>query len=118
VRTADGVTIAYTWWRRPSPEIVVLAPGFWRVRRARENLYLATHFVRRGYDVVSIDFRGHGESGGAYTFGPSETHDFHASRDLGVKEAYRASRCWASCWRLIAAEAVARHPIPRAAPSP
>ena len=72
VRTSDGVLIAYTLWRRPAREIILLAPGFWRVRLARENLYLATHFVRRGYDVAVLDFRGHGDSGGAYTFGPAE----------------------------------------------
>jgi pimeloyl-ACP methyl ester carboxylesterase len=115
VRTTDGVTIAYTWWRRPSPEIVVLAPGFWRVRRAKENLYLATHFVRRGYDVASIDFRGHGESGGAYTFGPSETHDFHAVvEDLaGEGKPYsRFAVLGLSLGGSIAAEAIALHPQP------
>jgi pimeloyl-ACP methyl ester carboxylesterase len=77
-RAHDGVSIAYTLWRRPSPELVVLAPGFWRVRLGRENLFLANHFVRRGYDVVALDFRGHGDSGGGYGFGASEHHDFHA----------------------------------------
>jgi pimeloyl-ACP methyl ester carboxylesterase len=74
----DGVTIAYTLWRRPSRELIVLAPGFWRVRLARENLYLAEHFVRLGYDVASLDFRGHGESGGGYGFGAAEDRDFVA----------------------------------------
>lgn len=75
---SDGVSIAYTLWRRPAKELLVLTPGFWRVRLGRENLYLATHFLRRGYDVVSLDFRGHGESGGRYAFGSAEHHDFHA----------------------------------------
>ena len=115
VRTTDGVSIAYTLWRRPSPEIVVLAPGFWRVRRARENLYLATHFVRRGYDVAALDFRGHGDSGGAYTFGPSETHDFHAVVEDLVGEGKPYSRfavLGLSLGGSIAAEALARHPTP------
>jgi pimeloyl-ACP methyl ester carboxylesterase len=74
----DGVSIAYTHWRRPAPELLVLAPGFWRVRLGRENLFLANHFLRRGYDVVTLDFRGHGDSGGGYAFGSEEHHDFHA----------------------------------------
>ena len=78
IRTHDGVRIAYTWWRRPSRELLLLAPGFWRVRLAKENLFLAEHFLRSGYDVAAIDFRGHGDSGGAYTFGPEERHDFLA----------------------------------------
>jgi pimeloyl-ACP methyl ester carboxylesterase len=74
----DGVSIAYTLWRRPARELLVIAPGFWRVRLARENLFLASHFLRRGYDVAALDFRGHGDSGGGYGFGASEHHDFHA----------------------------------------
>jgi len=76
IRTSDGVRIAYTWWRRPSKELLLLAPGFWRVRLAKENLFLAEHFLRQGYDVAAIDFRGHGDSGGAYTFGTEERQDF------------------------------------------
>ncbi len=115
MRTSDGVAIAYTLWRRPSREILVLAPGFWRVRRAKENLYLATHFVRRGYDVAAIDFRGHGESGGAYTFGPYETQDFLAVVEDLVGEGKPYSRfavLGLSLGGSIAAEAVARHPHP------
>ena len=74
----DGVSIAYTLWRQPARELLVLAPGFWRVRLARESLFLATHFVRRGYDVAALDFRGHGDSGGGYAFGAAEHRDFHA----------------------------------------
>ena len=74
----DGVSIAYTLWRQPSAELVVLAPGFWRVRLARENLFLAHHFLRRGYDVAALDFRGHGDSDGRYAFGAFEHHDFEA----------------------------------------
>jgi len=80
-RAADGVPIAYTLWRRPARELLVLAPGFWRVRLGRENLFLATHFLRRGYDVVALDFRGHGDSGGGYAFGLEEHGDFLAVID-------------------------------------
>jgi pimeloyl-ACP methyl ester carboxylesterase len=75
------VSIAYTLWRQPSRELIVLAPGFWRVRLARENLYLAEHFLRLGYDVVALDFRGHGDSGGGYAFGAAEDRDFVAVVD-------------------------------------
>jgi pimeloyl-ACP methyl ester carboxylesterase len=113
VKTTDGVRIAYTLWRRPSREILLLAPGFWRIRLARENLYLATHFVRRGYDVAAIDFRGHGDSGGAYTFGPAEALDFLAvAEDLaGEGKPYaRFSVLGLSMGGSIAADALALHP--------
>ncbi len=75
-RASDGVSIAYTLWRRPARELLVLAPGFWRVRLGRENLFLANHFVHKGYDVAALDFRGHGDSGGGYGFGAAEHGDF------------------------------------------
>ena len=78
VRTQDGVTIAYTHWRRPSLELVIVAPGFWRERRDREIRFLANHLFRRGYDVAALDFRGHGDSTGAYTFGATEGLDVRA----------------------------------------
>jgi len=113
IRTPDGTRIAYTWWRRPSKELLLLAPGFWRVRLARENLFLAEHFLRRGYDVAAIDFRGHGDSGGAYTFGPSERHDFLSVIDDLVGEGKPYSRFSVLGFSLggsIAADTLARRP--------
>jgi uncharacterized protein len=111
--TTDGVPIAYTLWRHPARELVILAPGFWRRRLARENLYLATHFARRGYDVAALDFRGHGGSGGSYAFGAAEALDLAAvARELaGDGRPYRRfSVVGLSMGGSIAAEALARHP--------
>jgi pimeloyl-ACP methyl ester carboxylesterase len=109
----DGVSIAYTLWRRPSRELILLAPGFWRVRLARENLYLAEHFLRLGYDVVSLDFRGHGDSGGGYAFGAAEDRDFLAVVDelVGENRPYeRFAVVGLSLGGSIAAHALAARP--------
>jgi pimeloyl-ACP methyl ester carboxylesterase len=109
--TVDRVSIAYTLWRRPARELLVIAPGFWRSRLARANLYLATHFVRRGYDVAIFDFRGHGESGGAYAFGAREASDVAAVVDELVGEGRTYSRfamLGLSMGGSIAADALAR----------
>lgn len=112
-RAADGVSIAYTLWRRPARELLVLAPGFWRVRLGRENLFLATHFVRRGYDVAALDFRGHGDSGGGYAFGIDEHGDFLAVLDelVGPGRLYeRFAVLGLSMGGSIAARALAARP--------
>ncbi len=113
VRTADGVPIAYTWWKRPSPELVMIAPGFWRSRLARENLFLAEYFLRGGYDVVAFDFRGHGDSGGTYTFGFKEANDLIAvARELvGPGKPYsRFALLGLSMGGSIGADALAKDP--------
>ena len=110
---SDGVSIAYTLWRRPSRELIVLAPGFWRVRLARENLFLGEHFLRRGYDVAALDFRGHGDSGGGYAFGASEHLDFDAVIDelVGPARLYeRFSVLGFSLGGSIAAQALSLRP--------
>lgn len=112
-RAADGVAIAYTLWRRPSKQLIVLAPGFWRVRLARENLFLATFFVGRGYDVAALDFRGHGDSAGAYTFGTFEPNDLKAVLDelVGSGRPYAEfALLGLSLGGTIAAEALSRWP--------
>jgi len=112
-RTRDQVPIAYTLWSAGSRELLVLAPGFWRVRLARENIFLAHSFLRRGYDVASFDFRGHGDSGGAYTFGTCEPLDFEAVVEQLVGDGKTYSRfavLGLSMGGSIAADALARSP--------
>jgi pimeloyl-ACP methyl ester carboxylesterase len=113
VLTSDDVAITYTWWRKPARELLILAPGFWRVRLARENLFLANFFVRRGYDVVALDFRGHGDSKGRYTFGTFEAHDLKAVVEdlVGEGKPYaRFGLLGLSMGGMIAADALARWP--------
>ena len=108
------MTIAYTRWRRPARELVVIAPGFWRVRLAWENLFLANHFLRRGYDVAALDFRGHGDSGGRYGFGASESSDLVAVLEELVGDGRPYSRfavVGLSMGGTIAAVALARRPL-------
>jgi pimeloyl-ACP methyl ester carboxylesterase len=110
---SDGVPIAYTLWRRPSRELLILAPGFWRRRLAKENLYLATHFARLGYDVAALDFRGHGDSGGRYAFGATEALDLEAvvHELVGPGRQYRRfAIIGLSMGGSIAAEALVRFP--------
>ena len=79
---SDGVRIACDLYGEGSPRpkggVVVLAPGFWRRRASPVMRRLAEHLAARGRGVLLFDFRGHGRSSGAYTFGLEEGRDFAA----------------------------------------
>ena len=78
VHADDGVPLAVTHYSGGSPRLVLQAPGFWRRRSDRENVFVAMHLARLGYDVATFDFRGHGGSKGIYTFGQDDWRDFVA----------------------------------------
>lgn len=106
----DGVSIGATLYDAASSRLILLAPGFWRLRGDRENVFVAAHLARSGYDVASFDFRGHGASGGRYTFGREEWRDF-----LAVARAFSAGHdaiaaVGFSMGGSIAADGIARAP--------
>lgn len=109
VTADDGVPIAVTHYDAGSARLVLLAPGFWRVRADRENVFVAAHLSRLGYDVAAFDFRGHGGSGGRYTFGREEWRDI-----LAVARAFPGHLALAalgfSLGASIAADAIVRAP--------
>lgn len=104
----DGVSIAYTHYGVGSAKLILLAPGFWRRRRDRENVFVATHLSRCGWDVVSLDFRGHGDSTGLYTFGREEWRDFLAVADLFAETHRELAAIGFSMGGSIAADALVR----------
>jgi pimeloyl-ACP methyl ester carboxylesterase len=110
VRSADGTKIAISHYESGSENLLLLAPGFWRRRSDREIVLVATHFSRAGYDVATIDFRGHGESDGRYTFGREEWRDFVALAETfpGSHRAFGAVGF--SMGGAIAAEAMLQRP--------
>jgi dienelactone hydrolase len=87
VRTEDGVTIAATWHEpsfRPAPA-VILVHMLNRTRRDWDAL--AQRLASEGIGALTIDLRGHGESGG----GPATTDGGpdYSSMVLDIKAARR-----------------------------
>ena len=82
--TDDGVTVAYDVAGPPSsPSTIVVIPGFWRTRGWPSLRSFADLLVSKGYRVAVLDLRGHGDSGGRYTFNREEARDVEAViRDL------------------------------------
>jgi pimeloyl-ACP methyl ester carboxylesterase len=72
--SSDGTRIAAEHWFTGREEVVIVAPGFFQSKRTQTFRRIA-RFLRRRTDVILMDFRGHGDSGGAYHFSAKETDD-------------------------------------------
>jgi pimeloyl-ACP methyl ester carboxylesterase len=76
-RAPDGVALRYTRRRSGSPRVVIVSPGIFMHRDGDEHRLLAERLLAVA-DVVTLDVRGHGDSGGAFTFGVREPEDLAA----------------------------------------
>ena len=74
VTTDDGERIAITHYTAGHPHVIIVCHGFFQRRRTRLFRALAQRLTPHS-DVVSMDFRGHGQSSGRYTFSARETLD-------------------------------------------
>ncbi len=88
LRTSDGVSISAVRVRGSHDDLCfVLVHGFtgnWREDRVQKVI---DELVRFG-DVIAIDMRGHGRSGGESTVGHREVHDVEAAVDWARELGY------------------------------
>jgi fermentation-respiration switch protein FrsA (DUF1100 family) len=73
-RADDGVELVLTRRSRGARRAVVVAPGLFTHREVPEHQALAERLLAVA-DVYTLDVRGHGESGGAFTWGVREPGD-------------------------------------------
>jgi uncharacterized protein len=74
---ADGVTLRATRITTGSRRVVLVSPGIFLHRGSVEHRALARRLAALA-DVVTLDIRGHGDSGGAFTWGVREPEDVAA----------------------------------------
>lgn len=76
----DGVRLAASWLPGPTADgtAVVLVHGFAASRRKPAYAFAADHLAGH-VDVLSVDLRGHGDSGGRCALGAEEWRDVHAA---------------------------------------
>jgi pimeloyl-ACP methyl ester carboxylesterase len=87
-RAADGVELAATVrGGRGARRAILVVPGILTDRGCAEHVALRESLADLG-DVVTLDVRGHGDSGGAFTFGHREPHDVaEVGRQLRARHA-------------------------------
>ena len=72
--TADNIKIAINHYKQNNNSVVIICPGWFMTKDSRPFRRLSFDFCKK-YDVISMDFRGHGKSGGFYTFTSKECLD-------------------------------------------
>lgn len=86
--TGDRVAIAYDHYKKKFESVIVICPGFFN---SKENRWMrkAVDLVLSQHDAIVFDFRGHGESGGEYTWSAKEHLDINAVLDYAQLQGYR-----------------------------
>lgn len=74
--TTDKVRIAISHYKSNKEPVLIIAPGWTMSKDSKFIKKIADNFSNF-FDVISIDFRGHGKSSGLYTFSSDEPQDLN-----------------------------------------
>lgn len=77
LKTEDNVKIAVNGYFSSKEEVVIVAPGWCMTKDSYAFRQISEMFASE-YDVLALDFRGHGKSGGIFTFTSKELLDLDA----------------------------------------
>ena len=80
LKTSDEVEIAVNKYDTGHDEVLIIAHG-WFMTKDSSYFRDMSEVFSKDYDVITMDFRGHGESGGYYTFTSKEPMDMKAVVD-------------------------------------
>ena len=75
--TKDKINIAINQYNNGHDEVVIVAPG-WCMTKDSDAFVRISEMFATHFDVITFDFRGHGKSGGMYTFTAKELMDIDA----------------------------------------
>ncbi len=78
VASFDATRIRYDLYSSNQNRVVLVVPGFWRVRRWPALIALAEQILGGGASAAVMDLRGHGESEGTFGFNLHEWRDVAA----------------------------------------
>ncbi len=74
ITTDDGVEIAFDHYPSGHENIIIIAPGFYNSKQAVLFKQMAQRLCDQ-YDIIVMDFRGHGRSKGLFTWTANEDKD-------------------------------------------
>lgn len=88
LKTKDKIDIAINYYSNGHDEIVIVAPGWCMTKDSNAFCEISEMFAKN-FDVISFDFRGHGKSGGMFTFTAKELMDIDAVIRFVRKSKYK-----------------------------
>lgn len=88
VRTKDGVFISLKLLKNGRDAVIIICHGFYN---SKENRWMkkTAAILSSKYDVIMLDMRGHGKSGGEYTWSAKEDMDIDAVVDYAISRGYK-----------------------------
>jgi uncharacterized protein len=86
--TKDNVKIAYEHLRNGFGSVVIICPGFFNSKK-NTAIRKTIDIVSPSYDAIIFDFRGHGDSGGKFSWTANEPMDLEAVLDYAEGQGYK-----------------------------
>ncbi|MCX5665870.1 MAG: alpha/beta hydrolase [Candidatus Omnitrophica bacterium] len=86
--TSDNIPISYDHHKKGFDSIVIVCPGFFN---SKDNKWMrkTVDMLTPEFDVMIFDFRGHGKSGGVYTWSAKENLDVDAVASYAAQQGYK-----------------------------
>lgn len=88
LETSDGIQLFVNHYRRGYEKVIILAHG-WRNAKDTYSFKMLSGMFSQAYDVICFDFRGHGRSGGLFTWTTHEDIDLRAAIDYAKRNRYQ-----------------------------
>lgn len=77
LKTEDNTKIGINYYENNFEKVIIVCPGWFMTKDSAVFLKLGEEFSKY-FDVITMDFRGHGKSSGFYTFTAREEFDLQA----------------------------------------
>lgn len=87
LKTKDGIKTAVNYYNNGKEKAIIIAPGWFMTKDSKYFKEISEVFAEN-FDVITIDFRGHGKSSGFYTFTRKEENDLNTVTDF-AKNRYK-----------------------------
>lgn len=81
----DNVKVSINRHKSGFNSVLIIAPGWFMGKDTKPFSSMAKQFAKH-FDVISMDFRGHGKSGGVFTFSAFEYRDLEAVIEFSKSE--------------------------------